>query len=102
MINLTCQILAPVSRLSALPQYVLRAVELTVQRAVGHARGPRAVTELGPEQSMFGDGCQLDWDELPRPDLPLTVGLDGGYVHSSQQSLTTRRLVRKVCQSTIH
>jgi len=22
---------------------------------------------------------------LPRPDLPLTVGLDGGYVHSSQQ-----------------
>jgi len=25
------------------------------------------------------------WDELPRPDLPLVVGLDGGYVHSSQQ-----------------
>jgi hypothetical protein len=22
---------------------------------------------------------------MPRPDLPLTVGLDGGYVHSSQQ-----------------
>jgi len=29
---------------------------------------------------MFIDGCQRDWDELPRPDLPLTVGLDGGYV----------------------
>jgi len=42
-------------------------------------------TELGPEQPMFVEGCQHDWDELPRPDLPLTVGLDGGYVHSSQQ-----------------
>src|SRR5438552_10841002 len=34
---------------------------------------------------MFADGCQLDWDELRRPDLPLTVCLDGGYVHSNQQ-----------------
>ena len=49
------------------------------------ATGERLESELGPEQSMFADGCQLDWDELPRPDLPLTVGLDGGYVHSSQQ-----------------
>jgi len=49
------------------------------------ATGERLESELGPEQSMFADGCQRDWDELPRPDLPLTVGLDGGYVHSSQQ-----------------
>jgi hypothetical protein len=49
------------------------------------ATGERLESELGAEQSMFADGCQLDWDELPRPDLPLTVGLDGGYVHSSQQ-----------------
>ena len=34
---------------------------------------------------MFIRGCQRDWDVLPRPDLPLTVGLDGGCVHSSQQ-----------------
>ena len=45
--------------------------------------------ELGPEQSMFAQGCQRDFDQLPRPDLPLTVGLDGGYVHSSAQ--TSRR-----------
>ena len=38
--------------------------------------------ELGPEQVMFIDGCQRDWDKLPRPDLPLTVGLDGGYVRA--------------------
>ena len=43
----------------------------------------RSVTR--PEQPMFIEGCQAEWDELPRPDLPLTVGLDGGYVHSSQQ-----------------
>jgi hypothetical protein len=34
---------------------------------------------------MFAEGCQLDWYALPRPNLPLTVGLDGGYVHASQQ-----------------
>jgi hypothetical protein len=45
----------------------------------------RLESELGPEQPMFAEGCQRDWDALPRPDLPLTVGLDGGYVHSSQQ-----------------
>jgi len=45
--------------------------------------------ELGPERYMFAEGCQRDWEALPRPDLPLTVGLDGGYVHSSAQ--TSRR-----------
>ena len=29
--------------------------------------------------------------ELPRADLPLVVGLDGGYVHSSTQRQRTRR-----------
>ncbi len=57
----------------------------SVVRLHTRATGERLKSELGPEQSMFADGCQLDWDELPRPDLPLTVGLDGGYVHSSQQ-----------------
>ena len=61
------------------PRYA-SAVRLHTQ-----ATGERLESELGPEQSMFADGCQRDWDELPRPDLPLTVGLDGGYVHSSQQ-----------------
>ena len=43
----------------------------------------RCEAELGPEQPMFIDGCQAEWEELPRPNLPLVVGLDGGYVHSS-------------------
>jgi hypothetical protein len=45
----------------------------------------RCEAELGHEQPMFIEGCQAQWDGLPRPDLPLTVGLDGGYVHSSHQ-----------------
>lgn len=54
-----------------------------------HDLAARLEEELGPEQPMFIEGCQAEWDELPRPDLPLTVGLDGGYIHSSAQ--TTRK-----------
>ena len=56
----------------------------TVRRTVLEV-ARRCEAELGPEQPMFIEGCQAEWDDLPRPDLPLTVGLDGGYVHSSQQ-----------------
>ena len=41
--------------------------------------------DLGPEQFSFIEGCPRDWAELPRPDLPLVAGLDGGYAHSSTQ-----------------
>ena len=49
------------------------------------ATAQRLEEELGPEQVMFIEGCPGDWEELPRPDLPLTVGLDGGYVHACDQ-----------------
>ena len=45
----------------------------------------RLERELGPERTAFIEGCQRDWDELPAPGPPLTVGLDGGYVHAKQQ-----------------
>ena len=35
----------------------------------------RLESELGPEQAMFAQGCLRGWDALPRPDLPLTLGL---------------------------
>jgi hypothetical protein len=35
---------------------------------------------LGDEQISFIDGCPRDWEALPIPDGPLTVGIDGGYV----------------------
>ena len=40
----------------------------------------RLEQELGDEQFCFVEGCQRSWDELPAPDCPLTVGIDGGYV----------------------
>jgi len=58
---------------------------VTVRNHV-HQVAQRLESELGKEQFMFIDGCERDWEALPRPDLPLTVGLDGGYVHSCEQS----------------
>jgi hypothetical protein len=40
----------------------------------------RCEAELGEEQWSFVDGCPRDWGNLPIPDGPLTVGIDGGYV----------------------
>jgi hypothetical protein len=39
----------------------------------------RLEDELGDEQVSFIEGCPRDWGELPTPDGPLTVGIDGGY-----------------------
>jgi hypothetical protein len=50
-----------------------------------HRTAERLEGELGPERAMFIDGCQRDWEKLPRPAMPLTVGLDGGYVHAHEQ-----------------
>jgi hypothetical protein len=49
------------------------------------ALAKRIDAELGDEQPFFINGCQKDWEDLPRPDMPLTIGLDGGYVHSCAQ-----------------
>ncbi len=51
-----------------------------------HAVAQRTEAELGDEQLCFIDGCPRDWANLPRPDGPLTVGLDGGYVHSCDKT----------------
>jgi hypothetical protein len=62
-----------------------RPLHAEVIRRHTHAVAQRLEDELGDEQTSFITGCPRDWAELPRPDLPLTVGLDGGYVHSSTQ-----------------
>jgi hypothetical protein len=46
----------------------------------------RMESELGEEKVFFIEGCERDWKQLPQPDLPLTVGLDGGFVHSREQN----------------
>jgi hypothetical protein len=45
--------------------------------------------ELGKEQFQFIEGCPSDWANQPPPGPPLTVGLDGGYVHASDQKSKT-------------
>lgn len=40
----------------------------------------RCEAELGEEQWTFIEGCPRDWGNLPLPDGPITVGIDGGYV----------------------
>lgn len=42
----------------------------------------RLESELGPEQRGFIEGCPAEWEEMPLPGPPVTVGIDGGYVRS--------------------
>jgi hypothetical protein len=53
----------------------------TVSRHV-HQVAERLEQELGDEQPFFIEGCPVQWYELPEPAAPLTVCLDGGYVHA--------------------
>ena len=62
-----------------------RRLHPAVVRRQTQAVADRLEGELGEERPSFIDTCQRDREELPRPDLPIVVGLDGGYVHSSQQ-----------------
>ena len=47
-----------------------RPLHATAVRFHAQRTAERLEGELGPGQSMFIDGCQGQWDELPRPDLP--------------------------------
>jgi hypothetical protein len=47
-----------------------------------HKVARRCDADLGAEQAGFIDGCPADWKELPVPEGPIVVGLDGGYVRN--------------------
>jgi hypothetical protein len=66
-----------------------RTLHATTVRRQVQATAQRLEDELGDEQPGFITGGPTQWAELPRPDLPLVVGLDGGYVHCCTQR--TRR-----------
>jgi hypothetical protein len=51
-----------------------------------HTVAERIESELGDEQHMYVEGCQRDWESLPTPDGPITVGIDGGYVHARDET----------------
>jgi len=56
----------------------------TIRRHVWNV-AERMERELGEEQPCFITGCQRDWNELPVPDGPLIVGIDGGYVRGQHK-----------------
>ena len=60
----------------------------------------RMESELGEEQWAFIEGCQRDWNRLPRPGPPLMVGLDGGFVHA-RAAFACRRLVEVIVGKSI-
>jgi hypothetical protein len=66
-----------------------RTLHVSALRRQAHRVAQRLEDELGEEQVAVIDGCEYGWAALPRPDLPLTVGIDGGYVRSAEQ--TSRR-----------
>ena len=61
----------------------LQAYTTTVQRHTLET-AEKLETELRDEQVMFIDACERDWEALPDPAPPLTMGIDGGYVHARE------------------
>jgi len=57
-----------------------RPLHATVLRRQVLGVAQRLEDELGIERCSFIAGCPGDWEKLACPDLPLVVGLDGGYV----------------------
>lgn len=41
---------------------------------------------LGEEQAYLFEGTEEDWAELPLPDGPITVGIDGGFVRARRKA----------------
>ena len=41
----------------------------------------RIENELEEEKNVYIDGGIREWEKLPAPEKPLTVGIDGGYVY---------------------
>jgi len=55
-------------------------LSVSTVRSNALAVAQRCEAELGDEPMSFIDGCPRDWGNLPIPDGPLAVGLDGGDV----------------------
>ncbi len=47
-----------------------------------HRIAARAEAELGEERPSFIEGFPQMWAQLPIPEGPIVVGVDGGYVRA--------------------
>lgn len=68
---------------------IANEVNATSMRRHQQQIAERIESELGEEQFQFIKGCPDEWGRQPRPEPPMTVGLDGGYVHASDQKSRT-------------
>lgn len=59
----------------------LHANATTVRRHT-HDTAERLESEMVAEEETWQQGLPLIWDQTPEPTPPLTVGIDGGYVHA--------------------
>lgn len=65
-------------------------ISVTTVRNKLHVCAQRLESELGEEKRVYIEGTQRDWDNLPRPELPLVVGVDGGYVRFYDKKSSTK------------
>jgi hypothetical protein len=49
-----------------------------------HKVAKRLDAAISEEKYCFISGCENDWNKLPRPNSPLVVGIDGGYIHARE------------------
>jgi hypothetical protein len=53
-----------------------------------HKVAARSEAELGEEHFSFIDGCPAQWKQLPVPEGPIVVGIDGGFVRDRDDRKT--------------
>ena len=49
---------------------------------ITHKTAKRLDSEIEEDQCFYIKGCESDWHKLPSPESPITVGMDGGYIHA--------------------
>jgi hypothetical protein len=81
--------LIPFAKTSDLLKEVLPVEDCVNPESVRHhlqGVAERLEGELGEERQLnLFDGTDEDWEQLPLPDGPITVGLDGGYVRAAHK-----------------
>ncbi len=58
--------------------------------------------KLVQAQPDYLEGCPREWGHLPKPDKPLTMGIDGGYVRDWHQKHTNFEVIVGKSFSTTH
>lgn len=58
-----------------------------------HRVAERQEAELGDEQACFITGCPAEWKDLPVPEGPIVVGIDGGYVRNWDDKQTSFEVI---------